>query len=59
MAKAPKHLPSPLKKVEKSEAQKLTQIREAAFKKGHRMAVRAVAKADGYAAGMKAAKKRK
>jgi hypothetical protein len=59
MAKALKHLLSPLKKVEKSEAQKLNQIREAAFKKGQRMAARAVAKADGHAAGMKAAKKRK
>ena len=43
----------------KSEAQRLKDIRQSAFNKGARMAARAQAKADGYAAGMKSAKKAK
>ena len=64
MAKA-KKAPSPAAEAKKQkrldaqlEAQKLQKIREAAFKKGQRMAARQMAKREGFAAGMKAETKK-
>ena len=62
MAKKGRKPPAQLVKLgtqQKSEAQRLKEIRQSAFNKGARMAARAQAKADGYAAGFKSAKKTK
>ena len=53
--KAAAHLAGDLNKAKKTEADKLQAIKEAAFRKGQRMAARAVARRQGFESGLRSA----